>query len=189
MENNGFDWVDEKEEEIKEERAKGYFDIVEGKQQFVLLSHCAPLAQVFDNSTKKYRAAEEGDTNVSIKGLCWVLQDGFIKQAKLPYTIVKLIRALQQNPDWEFKLPFPHMLTLGAEGAGTKEVKYSLTPSPKQVEIPAEILEEMKRKPTPESIVDKIRGGKGTSRPTTEEPQDAKSDYPKKEINPDDIPF
>lgn len=168
MENNGFDWVEEREAVIKEERAAGYFDIIEGKQQFILLSHCAPFPQVFDPATKKYRAATEGDTGVSIKGVCWVLQDGVIKQAKLPYTIVKSIRALQQDPEWDFVIPFPHTLTLGAEGAGTKEVKYSLTPSPKQVTIPAEILAELKKKPTLEEIVEKIKGSKST--PTAEEP-------------------
>lgn len=181
MENNGFDWVEEREAVIKEERAAGYFDIVEGKQQFVLLSHCAPLPQVFDTSTQKYRAAEEGDTNVSIKGLCWVLQDGVIKQAKLPYTIVKSIRALQQDPEWDFKLPFPHTLTLGAEGAGTKEVKYSLTPSPKQVTIPVEILEEFKKKPSPEEIIEKIKGGK------SQKPSEDTRDYPK--VEPEEIDF
>lgn len=186
---NDFDWVDVKEQEIKEERAKGYFDIAEGKNQFVLLSHCAPLPQVFDPATKKYRAAEEGDKNVSIKGVCWVLQDSLIKQAKLPYLVVKAIRALQQNPDWEFAIPFPHMLTLSAEGAGTKEVKYSLTPSPKTIEIPAEVIAELKKKPTPEEVVERIKGGKNTSRQQDEETQSGPPDYPETEINPEDIPF
>lgn len=187
MTKDPFDWVDEKEEEIKEERAKGYFDIVEGKQQFILLSHCAPLAQVYDKSTNKYRAAVEGDQAPSIKGVCWVLQSGFIKQAKLPYTLVKSIRALQQNPDWEFELPFPHTLTLDAEGAGTKEVKYSLTASPKKIEIPVAILEELKKKPAPEQIVEKIKDGKSSQRNSVQDEQEAQVDYPP--IDPADTPF
>ncbi len=185
------DWIDQKEVEIKEERAKAYFDIQEGKQQFVLLSHCAPLPQVFDKSIGKYRAAVEGDTNVSVKGLCWVLQDGLIKQAKLPYTIVKAIRALQQNPDWEFEIPFRHVLTLDAVGAGNKEVKYSLTPSPKKTEIPEKILADLKEKMTPEEIVEKIRGGKSENRsePQSDAPPAAAYEYPKDDINPEDIPF
>lgn len=179
-------WVDKQEEANKEERSKGYFSIEEGKQQFVLLSHCAPLAQVFDG--KKYRPAEEGDTNVSIKGLCWVLQEGLIKQAKFPYTLVKTIRGIQQDPEWEFKLPFPHTFTLEAIGAGTKEVKYTLTPSPKKVEIPTEILAELKKKPTPEEIVDRIKGGKTTAKTGSEDNREAPP-YPTEDINPDDIPF
>ncbi len=152
-------WIDGQEAKNKEERSKGYFSIVEGKQQFILLSHCAALSQVFDPATKKYRAAKEGDENISIKGVCWVLQDGLIKEAKLPYTLVKTIRGIQQDPEWEFKIPFAHTFTLEATGAGTKEVKYSLTPSPKKVEIAPEVLVELSKKPTPENIVEKIKGG------------------------------
>lgn len=181
-------WIDQRETEIKDARAKDYFSIVEGKQQFVLLTHTAPLAQVFDG--KKYRPAEEGDKNVSIKGVCWVLQDGLIKEAKLPYTILKDIRALQQNPEWEFELPFPHTFTLDAIGAGTKEVKYSLTPSPKTIEIPKEILDELKKKPSPEEIIEKIKGIPSDIPAAENIPEfDSPIEYPIDEINPDDIPF
>ena len=185
-----WDWIDKKEEEIKKEKSEKvsqYFEIVEGKQQFMLLTHCAPLPQVFDQSTKKYRAAEEGDKNVSIKGVCWVLQDGVIKQAKLPYSVVKAIRNLQQDPEWEFSIPFPHTLSLEATNAGTKEVKYALTPSPKKSEIPPAVLMELAKKPKPEDIVEFIK-----NRPTTVAPagQPAKDyDYPQEDINPEDVPF
>lgn len=187
-----WDWVDQEDTRQKEERSKDYFNIEEGSQQFVLLTHIAPLPQVWDNATKKYRPAVEGDKNVSMRGVCWVLQDGLVKQAKLPYTIVKQVRALSQNPDWEFKFPFLHTLTLKAEGAGTKEVKYSLTPSPKKVEIAAEILEELKKKPTPEEMVEKIKEGKVSrgSAPAHSAPAETSApDYPEEDIDPADIPF
>lgn len=155
--NDSMDWIDAREEELQEERAEGYFNIVEGKQEFILLTHLRPLPQVWDNVNKKYRIAEEGDKNVSIKGVCWVLQDGKIKQAKLPYTIVKSIREIQQNPDWDFVLPFPHTLTLTAKNAKTKEVDYSLTPSPKKVTIPEAIIDELATKPTPDDIIERIK--------------------------------
>ncbi len=110
-----------------------------------------------------------------------MLQDGLVKQAKLPYTVVKIIRALQQNPDWEFELPFPHMLTLTAIGAGSKEVKYSLVPSPKLVEITPSVLNELAKKPSPREIVEKIKGGRQSSETSVE--------YPTEEIDPDSIPF
>lgn len=189
--NDPMNWIDREQERRDEEQTKGYFNIVEGKQEFVLLSHCAPLKQVFDPSTKKYRAAQEGDTNISFKGVCWVLQDGIIKQAKLPYSIVKEIRGYQQNPDWEFKLPFPHSFTLNAKGAGTKEVEYSIQASPKKIEIAKEIIEELSKKPTPEDIVEKIKNGK--NEPKKESgglvSKENSVEYPKEPINPDDIPF
>jgi len=182
------DWVDTREEQIQEERSKGYFNIVEGPNQFVLLTHLAPLAQVYDLSTKKYRPAEEGDKNVSIKGVGWVLQDGLIKQAKLPYLVVKAIRGIQQDPEWDFKLPFAHMLTLTAKGAKKKEVEYTLTPSPKIVEIPQAILDELKTKQKPEHIVEKIKGGVAQNAPS-EDTREAPVNYPVEDIDPADIPF
>lgn len=176
------DWIDKREEEIEVSRAEGYFDIVEGKQEFVLLTHCAPLAQVWDG--KKYRPAEEGDKNVSIKGVCWVLQDGKIKQAKLPYSVVKDIRAYQQNPEWEFALPFPHTFTLTAKGAKTKEVEYSLNASPKEITLPASVLEDLAKKPKPEDIVARIKGDK-----TNSTVDDSEINYPEENIDPKDIPF
>lgn len=190
-----FDWVDKEEERMQDERSKDYFNIVEGKQQFVLLSHCAPLVQVWDNAAKKYRVAEEGDRNTSIKGVCWVWQDGVIKQAKLPYTVVKQIRAISQDPDWAFEVPFKHPFTLTAKNAGTKEVEYTLNASPKQIEIPQAVLDELAKKPTPEGIVERIKGG------STREVSQGKTDYgnpsdetdngfqyPDEDINPEDIP-
>lgn len=183
-----FDWVDQQEERIKEERSKDYFNITEGRQQFVLLSHCAQLVQVYDPATKKYRVAQEGDRNTSIKGLCWVLQDDVIKQAKLPYTVVKEIREISKDPDWGFELPFPHPLTLTAKNAGTKEVEYTLNASPKKVEIPQAVLDELAKKPTPEEIVEKIKGGGKDVSQGNEEPKSG-SQYPDEEIDPADIPF
>lgn len=185
------DWVSKQDEVNEEERKKGYFKIVEGTQTFVLLSHCAPLAQVFDPATKKYRAAVEGDRRPSVKGVCWVLQEGLIKEAKLPYTIVKEIRALQQNPEWEFEIPFPHTFTLTAKGAGTKEVAYSINASPKKVELSEAILTELKGKPTPEDLVERIKGGGSKVSPSNSDEPD-ESEYPDAEsegINPDDVPF
>jgi hypothetical protein len=183
MAKDSWDWVDKQEQRIQTERSKDYFDIVEGKQQFVLLTHFAPLSQVWDQAAKKYRPAEEGDRNVSIKGVCYVLQDGQIKQAKMPYTIVKAVRELRDDPEWEFAFPFPHVLTLTAKGAGTKEVEYSLTPSPKKIEIPQSVMDEVAKKWTPEEVVEKIKGK--ASAPAAEEPRG----YPSEEIDPNDIPF
>lgn len=181
---DNFDWVEEQEKKNAENRSADYFNIEEGENKFVLLSHCAPLTQVFDPSTKKYRVAEEGDKNVSIKGVCWVMQDEVIKQAKLPYTVVKAIKGYRDHEDWDFKIPFLHPFTLVAKNAGTKEVEYTLNASPKQVEIPQHILDELAKKPTPEEIIEKIKGR------SDEEPKAA--DYPEPEdegLSSEDIPF
>lgn len=174
-------WIDEVE--AKNEKNSMYFTVKEGENKFVLLSHCAPLSQVWDNTAKRYRVAGDDDQNISIRGVCWVLQDDAIKQAKLPYVVVKQIRALNDEPDWDFQIPFPHMFTLKAKGAGTKEVEYSLTPSPKKIEIPQIVLDELAKKPSPEEVVELIKS-KSVS--------PAKSDYPTAEsegIDLDASPF
>lgn len=172
-------WVDEKQKEIDEERAKGYFKIVEGDNRIQLLTHCASLAQVYEKAANKYRAAVEGDKNVSIKGVCWVLQDGLIKEAKLPYTVVKAIKALMEDPDYAFEeFPMPRMINIKAKGAGTKEVEYTVLPAPKEIEVSEEILAELRKKPSPEDVVEKI---KSKDAPAPE--------YPSEDINPEDIPF
>lgn len=174
-------WVDETEKVNQEEKAKDYFNMQEGDNKFLLLSHCAPLRQKWTGS--KYELAEDGDEGVSIKGVCWVLQDGVIKSAKLPYTVVKHIRSYQNNDEWELgEFPWTHMVTVNAKGAGTKEVEYTTTLSPKQVEISEETLKELKEKPQPEEIVEKIRAKSSKTAPRS-------VDYPKNDINPDDIPF
>lgn len=180
---------DEVEKEV-ESKSGDYFKIVEGANRFILLSHIKPLAQVWDGS--KYRIAEEGDKNVSVKGICWVLQketnvDGeeeyTIKQAKLPYTIVKEIKGISEDPDWDFEFPFPYPITVTAKGAGTKEVKYSTNASPKKFEIPEQVTKDLAEKPTPEEIVEKIKAGK------SDDKAPSAPDYPEEEIDPADIPF
>ena len=189
---NNWDWLDKHEEKVNEERSKDYFNVVEGANRFVLLSHFAPFAQVYNPATGKYRPAEEGDRGASIKGVCWVLQDDVIKQAKLPYVVVKQIRGLSVDPEWAFEVPFPHVLTLNAKGAGTKEVEYTLNPSPRKIELPQAILHELAKKPTPEEMVEKIKGkvSQGnSSAPADEAGEPSAPDYPEEELNPEDIPF
>lgn len=175
------DWIDEQEKVIEEKKSEGYFTISEGDNVVQLLTHCAPLAQVWEGN--KYRIAVEGDKNVNIKGLCWLLHDGKIKQAKLPYTVLKAIREYQKDPDYAFsEFPMPRKIKIKAKNAGSKEVEYSVIPSPKESEVPQEILTELATKPTPEEIIEKI---KGTVAPSN--PKDYKGkDYP---LNEGEIPF
>lgn len=155
-------WIDEREEHAKEEQSKEYFTIVEGANSFQLLSHFAQLPLVWNGQL--YDIAKEGDTGISVKGACWVLQDGVIKYAKLPYTAVKQIRAIQTDKDWDLsEYPIKNVITLKAKGAGTKEVEYNTVISPKETPISEEILNELNEKPTPEEMVakakEKAKGG------------------------------
>lgn len=171
-------WVDEEMKRQEEVRSDLYFAIEEGDNRIQMLSHVAPFPQVWVQAEKKYRPAVEGDTNVSIRGVCWVLQDGKIKEAKLPYTVVKAVRELMQDEEWSFEeFPMPRQINIKAKNAGTKEVEYTVIPSPKETKVDKAILEELAKKPTPEERVEALKG-RVAPKKTEEE-----------DINPADIPF
>lgn len=187
MTNDKMSWIDEQEKKNAEKSSEGYFAIVEGDNRFQLLSHVVPLPLKWTGST--YEPAEEGDTNVSIKGVCWVLQDGKIKLAKLPYTAVKAIRELMNDPDYAFdEFPMPRMVNLKAKGAGTKEVEYNLIPSPKETTVSDEIAAELAKKLTPDEMVEKEKSRGKVSQEKTDTVE-----YPTYSTNdsasPDAIPF
>lgn len=173
-------WIDETEKKRDEEFKEGYFNIAEGDNRVQILTHCAPLAQMWDNANKKYRVAEEGDKNPSIKGVCWLLHEGKMKQAKLPYTVVKAIRSLQNDSEWGFEaFPMTRQINIKAKDAGTKEVDYSVTPTLKEFPVSDEIMKELAARPTPEDIIEKMKNKVSPRN---------KSDYPEGP-NPEDIPF
>ena len=139
------------------EKASGeYFKIVEGDNRIQLLSHLAPYALKWNGT--RYEPAEPNEPNVSHKGVGWVLQDGLIKSATLPYTVVKAIKELMNDPDYAFEeFPMPRLINIRAKNAGTKEVEYTVIPGPKEVEVPADILTALAAKPSPEEFVEKMR--------------------------------
>lgn len=177
---NEMAWVDKVEQEQQEERSKEYFNLVEGDNRFQLLTHCAPLAQRWTG--QKYEVLVEGDSQEgkSIKGVCWVLQDGIIKFAKLPYTVVKQIRAFQTDPDYAFEeFPMPRMINVKAKGAGTKEVEYTVIPSPKETKVDQKIMDELhKNKLPPEEMIEKMKEKRKVKQPESTGTDYAGKDYP-----------
>lgn len=173
-------WVDEQQKKIDESKNDGYFNIVEGDNRIQLLTHAAPLPLHWTG--KSYEPASEGEQNVSIKGVCWVLHDSKIKQAKLPYTVVKAVRELMEDPDYAFdSFPMPRLINIKAKNAGTKEVEYTVIPAPKETDVSKEVLDELAKKATPEEIIEKIKGNTVA--------QNNPVDYPEEEIDPSQIPF
>lgn len=59
-------------------------------------------------------------------------RDGEIKPFFMPHSVYKLLTALQRSEDFGFEsIPMPFDVVIGAKGAGTKEVEYSLLPTKK----------------------------------------------------------
>lgn len=170
-------WVDDIAKKQEEDQEKGYFKFVEGDNRIQLLTHCAQLIQRWTG--KGYEVVIEGDPQEGkqIKGVCYVLQDSEIKLAYLPYTVVKQVRELQNDPDWAFEeFPMPRTLNIRAKGAGTKEVEYSVIPSPKEAPVSAEVLKSLQEKTSPEVVVQRMKDKRSTK--AVEYPENDLGDKP-----------
>lgn len=99
-----------------------YLKLKEGANRFRLVSEC--LAHEGEYQGKK-----------NFKWLCLVIDraDGKVKPFFMPHIVYKQIVALQRSDDYAFDgVPMPYDLTINADGAGTKEVKYALMPARKE---------------------------------------------------------
>lgn len=160
---------------------------------------------------KAPRTKDGGEQKPSIKYTCYVLADGKIQLADLPYSVIKEIGLLQTNEDYSFdSFPMPYDVTVKFnKESGSPNDMYKVIPSPKRIEIPDDIKEQLvvvMSKLTPEQSVEKkkvaqrtIHDSDGTTQKRVEEfrasvdtaPVNSEPvmQYPDEEINPDDIPF
>lgn len=102
-----------------------YLKLKEGANRLRLLTECLP-----------HQGEYQGKKN--FKWLCLVLDraDGKVKPFFMPHTIYKQIAALQTSEDYAFyDVPMPYDLTINADGAGTKEVKYTLMPARRETPL------------------------------------------------------
>lgn len=117
------------------------FKVKEGDNRVRVMSELLP-----------HRSTFKGEPN--FKWLCYVLdrRDSLIKPYFMPHGISKFIGALQQSEDYSFdSVPMPYDITIHADGAGTKEVKYSVVPARTNTPVtPAELNELDKKKPLKE---------------------------------------
>lgn len=123
----------------------GWFKPKEGSNAIRVLSVPEELFEDYHNGICYTGCGFKG----SPKFLAYVLDraDGEVKLYKLPYGMFESITVFKDDEDTKFDdFPMPYDLKIHAIGAGTKEVKYTLTPSPKVVEVPAEILEALSKK-------------------------------------------
>jgi len=139
----------------------------EGENKFRLVSVCLPHAGVYKDKP-------------TFKWLCHILdrKDGKVKPYFMPVTVYKGIEALQLNDDYKFdNVPMPYDINLKADGAGTKEVKYTVMPS-KEKALTKEELKMIEDAPDIQEIQDKIKEKQGEAEtpPTPAEPTGAVTD-------------
>lgn len=115
-----------------------YLKFKEGPNRFRLLTECLPHPGEY-KGTKNF------------KWLCYVVdrRDNKVKPLFMPHTVYKQIAALQISDDYFFSdVPMPYDVTVHADGAGTKEVKYSVMPAKRETPLTtAELAELDKAKP------------------------------------------
>lgn len=140
--------------------------------------------------------------------------DGKIKLAKIPYSKGEELLGLENDADYGFTgFPMPYDITIKAEGAGTKEVKYS-APLPRPAKpLSTEIVDELPKLKSIEEIVEKmkvkqkekhmqdgtwqknqeakakLKGEVSEARAVDGGKQDRGYDYPEADADLNDIPF
>lgn len=123
------------------------FKIKEGPNRVRLMSEFLP-------HTSYFKASPQAVGQRRFQWIGYILDrvDGQVKTFFMPHTIHKFIEDLQQDSDWSFdEVPLPYDVTINAKNAGTKEVEYSVTPSPKRVPAtPAELAALAEKKPIAE---------------------------------------
>lgn len=178
-----------------------YFTIVEGANRLRIMSGSAPISEHFKKGVcigmeKGCPFHTPADENTGVKFLTWVLYDGKLKLAKLPYTVVKAIGSLQLDPEYAFEeVPMPYDITINAKGAGKITVEYTITAARQNTPIPDEIAVDYAKKTSPEDIVQRMKNNQAkklgvayNEPPKKDQIQDVPSvEYPEEPLS--DIPF
>lgn len=136
---------------------------------------------------------KEGDKKPSIKLATYIIDrsDGKIKMAELPLSVSYAINDLQQDEDFafsDFPMPYDVKITYDPDNDDPK-AKYRMQPGTKREQPTDEeiaSLDEKMKKQTPEQYVEKK---KARQKEKGGAPAAGGIDYPKDDINPDDIPF
>ncbi len=194
-------------QDAKSENAQvrgGWFKFKEGKNRLRVLVNPEVIYEDFKLGMCYTDCRFKG----SIKYLAyvWDYADGSVKLMKIPFSIFNWIAAQETDEDWNFQgFPMPYDITITAENAGTKEVKYSTTPSPKREPMSEEVLADVKRRKLVAEIIAGLKekneekhrsdGTWDTLHASAEEqeqvapPEKEGVKYPEEDINPEDIPF
>jgi hypothetical protein len=125
-----------------------YFKVQEGANKIRLLSPCVG-----------YQGSYQGKPN--FKFVCWIIDrkdENKIKLYFMPQTVLDLIGGLQMSDDFGFnEVPMPYDITIMAKGAGTKEVQYSVVPSPQRIPLTAAEQAAIDEKPTIDEVIEKLK--------------------------------
>lgn len=165
-----------------------YFKIQEGANKFRLLSPGMP-----------HQSEYMGKLN--LKFVAWILdrKDSKIKLYFMPRSILKAIKALQDDPEYKFdEVPMPYDLTINATNAGTMDVDYQVTAARSNTALTEDEIKAFADKPTINEVLEKLIEKQSQSKQPEATSDDKKrSDMaeaiatppPADEIKVEDIPF
>lgn len=125
-----------------------YFKVQEGANKVRLLS-----------SAIGFMGSFQGKPN--FKFVCWIIDrkdENKIKLYFMPQTVLDLIGGLQMSEDFAFdSVPMPYDITIMAKGAGTKEVQYSVVPSPQRIPLTSAEETAFNKKPSIDEVIEKLK--------------------------------
>lgn len=189
--------------------SSGWFKMKEGKNQFRILTEPEIMFENYGKGICYHQCGFEGTT----KYLARILDraDNKVKLYKIPFGIFKQIATWETDEDLEFKgFPMPYDVKINAKNAGSKEVEYTVMPSPKVISVDQETLNFITKQSPVKDVIAKMQEkniekhkADGTWQKEQDRLQALKADlekggsataedvieYPEEEINPEDIPF
>lgn len=194
---------------IASSQGGGWVKLKEGDNRFRVLTEPEMMFEDFKLGICYTDCGYEGNA----KFLMFVLDrnDNKIKLWKAPYTVGTTIAGYEADSEYAFDgYPMPYDIKINAKGAGTKEVKYTVTPGRAETPVEGDILDELGKKTPVADIISKLKEKKKQEHIDSgffQEQQDRRAklaadieaakaggstggvEYPTEDINPDDIPF
>lgn len=134
----------------------GWYKFVEGDNVFRVLTE----PELFFEDFKRGICYTDCGYQGSAKFLTFVLdmKDNKVKVARLPYGIGTTIAGFQQDEDYKFDgFPMPFNIKVKAKNAGTKEVEYTVLPSPNRSDVSEQVLGELSKSKSVAEILTKMK--------------------------------
>lgn len=132
-----------------------WFKFSEGDNRFRILTE----PEVFFEKFKVGICYTDCGYQGTPKSLVWILdrKDNKLKLAKLPYMIAETIAKYETDEDFSFSgFPMPYDIKVNAKNAGTKEVTYTVLPSPVK-ELDGFVAIELAKQKTPKEIIERMK--------------------------------
>lgn len=156
-----------------------YLKLKEGNNTIRLMSPCVGHEDTY-NGRKNF------------KWVCWVIDraDNVIKPFFMPHSIYTDIEAYQMNPEYAFEtVPMPYDVTIHAKGAGTKEVKYTVTPARQNTPLTGAETEEFGKRMDIHEFVKKLKDKAGDVPAVSDEQKQRERAEIDDEVDVAKIPF